>query len=180
MVLALSAVANAYVFQAISSDPDDLNGMATITLKTDTTEKLTNMVANPGNASEIYVTSNGSDRLSQYFLAVEPAVWNLVVSAGSLYASDAVKIKLWSPSTAGADAEQCYELKQGDDVLYKGAFFAAAGSIGVPTVALTLPYADAPIALTFSQCPNVPEPGSMLAMFTGIVGLAGFAIRRRK
>lgn len=26
----------------------------------------------------------------------------------------------------------------------------------------------------------VPEPGSMLAMFTGIVGMAGFALRRRK
>ncbi|MCX6343877.1 MAG: PEP-CTERM sorting domain-containing protein, partial [Armatimonadetes bacterium] len=34
--------------------------------------------------------------------------------------------------------------------------------------------------ITMSRCPLVPEPGSMVAMLSGLIGLAGFSIRRRK
>ncbi len=36
------------------------------------------------------------------------------------------------------------------------------------------------LTMEFGDCTCIPEPGSMLAMFSGLVGLVGFGIRRRK
>jgi len=36
------------------------------------------------------------------------------------------------------------------------------------------------VAFTLGEAEIVPEPGSMVAMFSGLVGLVGFGIRRRK
>ncbi|MGI6294963.1 MAG: PEP-CTERM sorting domain-containing protein [Armatimonadota bacterium] len=62
--------------------------------------------------------------------------------------------------------------------------FGKTGSMTNPDATFSYYYDGTPLAFTLyasTVAPvEVPEPGSMLAMFSGLVGLVGFGIRRRK
>jgi len=197
MVMGMAAGANAYVIQAVTNDGIGTGGygMATITMNSATTPKAINMVANPGTSSEISVWDGvtANQRLSTYFTASEPTVWNL-----KLYVADAfptadkgtditgVLLKMWAPSIAGADSTKDYALKAGNTVLWTGKFFSTAStSAAVAPISYAFNFSDnwgdlrgKTVDLTFGAA--VPEPGSMVAMLSGLAGLVGFGIRRRK
>ena len=58
--------------------------------------------------------------------------------------------------------------------------YETSGSITTPVFSTTFAYDGTSIPLQLVASADVPEPGSMLAMFSGLVGLVGFGIRRRK
>ncbi len=55
-----------------------------------------------------------------------------------------------------------------------------SGKQATPNYTANIAFTGEPIALQLVAQSQVPEPGSMLAMFSGLVGLVGFGIRRRK
>jgi hypothetical protein len=64
-------------------------------------------------------------------------------------------------------------------VVWTSAASALAGGRTVQTVS-GLALGNYNLTYSEVQAPDVPEPGSMLALGSGLVGLMGFAIRRRK
>lgn len=84
-----------------------------------------------------------------------------------------------NPSTGG-DPDLKVKLMQGDTVLWD---FAqnVSGNQDAPLFSLDFVCVDStPINLQLVASTIVPEPGSMVALFSGLVGLVGFGIRRRK
>jgi len=147
--------------------------------------------------AEVGSTIGGVSRISKDYRApldlvnfkglANAKVWNLSLSIQG-GTQGPIKLIGWLPTAAAgvitADADQIVELRQGDVVLWavpKG----VGGTSTAPQFTKTdFAYDGAnPIALqlvAYTPGPIVPEPGSMVAMFSGLVGLAGFAIRRRK
>lgn len=83
-----------------------------------------------------------------------------------------------NPSTDG-DPDLKVKLMQGDTVLWD---FAqnVSGKSAAPLFTLNFVSDGTPINLQLVASAIVPEPGSMVALFSGLVGLVGFGIRRRK
>jgi hypothetical protein len=178
LTMVMAASANAYVLQAVTGAASDgLGGMPTITLSDTGTAKAAPLEVNPGVNSEVYSTT-GADRLKVHTV-VGATKWNLVVAAGPNWSKGDILLKLWSPNLGTADPKGNWKISKGAETLYTGTFFAKTGTAAAPTFSKVFAYSGTPIALTFEVAP-VPEPGSMVAMFSGLIGLAGFGIRRRK
>jgi len=126
------------------------------------------------------------------YLATSPDAWIIQVWAGENWAGSTLAFRLWSSGTASTD--QVRRLKVLYDatgtytagtILANNIAFATGKSATAPLVNIVLPAfktaapksANSGIYLSFE---TVPEPGSMVAMLSGLVGLAGYAIRRRK
>lgn len=115
----------------------------------------------------------------------ETKVWDLVIYVWGLGAGT-VKLDGWvntglnmiDPSTEG-DPDVLVQLWKGDDVIWT-APMSSSGSATAPqwTTSFAIGEGYTPLRLVASTI--VPEPGSMVALFSGLVGLVGFGIRRRK
>jgi len=146
--------------------------------------------------AEISITNGATTRINKDYRAPITAanagranakVWDLVLTINGA-ASGNVALFGWIAATGKVDGtETIVELYRGAELLWT----AAPGASGTSTA----PNFNAAKANNFVfdgqsiplqlRCytpggPIVPEPGSMVAMFSGLVGLAGFAIRRRK
>jgi len=125
------------------------------------------------------------------FVAAAPAEWVFEVWTGAGYVSDMVAFRLYG-SAAGLDPTpmMLYVISDPTETYAAGHVLATnivatAGTAASPTLLLELPafktatpeLAGNGIILGFKA---VPEPGSMVAMLSGLVGLVGFGIRRRK
>lgn len=115
----------------------------------------------------------------------ETKVWDLVMfCVGG--APQTMRLDGWLPATAtlqeGGNLRVWLQDSQGN-VLWEVPY-NTSGAQGTPTFSKTFAYDGTPINLQLvasTVAPvEVPEPGSMLAMFSGLVGLVGFGIRRRK
>lgn len=117
-------------------------------------------------------------------LAGQTKTWNL-----SLYivggAPGGIKLDGWMVPTAmldlstGVDPNIVVTLKQGDTILWTVPY-SVSGTSALPTFTHNFAYDGTPIALQLVATAPVPEPGSMVALFSGLIGLVGFGIRRRK
>jgi len=82
--------------------------------------------------------------------------------------------------STGGDPNIKVELKQGDKVLWTVPY-GVSGSSTAPTFTLATPLSYTGNAISLQVVAStVPEPGSMVALFSGLIGLVGFGIRRRK
>lgn len=142
--------------------------------------------SNPGNAAELISIGSAGDataRVYQDRRAALPATngasieWNLRCQVGSSYPDANVLVKVWQPSgTYNLDASDMIVSLIVGDKTYSITPNSATSEAN-PLFSFTLPAGTTDFKLVAS---TVPEPGSMFAMLSGLVGLAGFGIRRRK
>jgi len=108
-----------------------------------------------------------------------PKVWNLVINASG---PGTVTLKAWMLSSAAADiADGCdnkVALVQNGVKLFEWDASTPSGTSVAPNFTGDFEFTGTPIELQLVSV--VPEPGSMLAMLSGLVGLVGYGIRRRK
>jgi len=139
--------------------------------------------------------------------ASETLVWQITVATRSTYKSNVFKLAVWNETGsandlddnwggvigtqpniqpargAGFDPQNAFfvRLYQGETLLYT--FDPTQnGTSTTPMFTATFPIeagALLPNFFTLKREP-IPEPGSMLALASGLVGLAGFAVRRRR
>jgi len=142
----------------------------------------------------------GSDKRAP-LTAGQTKVWDIVVAAGSTYAPTALRFAWYAGAgandpvgtIAGTPVEYVLEVVNDPTGLNSGFVWKSQDPTGgtstaplgyldwtqFPKVADKSAMMESGIKLRFTVKP-VPEPGSMLALASGIVGLAGFGIRRRK
>jgi len=202
MVMGLAAAASAgvndnWVIQLRASDLNGANFMTatqfgTNATKTDGNDAGTDALlsGNPGTAAEIYCTDLGGASPRWYKdirapFAGATKVWNLVLTAGISYADTKIKVTGWNPTGASYDllpsalSGFTVTLYQGPTVIYR--FDPDVnGTSTAPQFTKIFDYSGSPIALQLKMEPIIPEPGSMVAVLSGLVGLVGFGIRRRK
>lgn len=184
-----------------ASTPSAVNGSA----YTSTTATIRDLSAVGGGSG---LTTNLKAALDQTD-AVQTQVWdNLKLWVGSGYTSTTLSLKIWTIGVSANGPNLKLEVTQAlagsgfevGQVIFDTAstVFAADTSKRYPWTTINLypnlsvlktgTSADNPavtfrlVATTPASGPVVitPEPGSMLAMFSGLVGLVGFGIRRRK
>jgi len=127
-------------------------------------------------------------------------VWNLKVYAGDSFAST-IYLTMWNPTAGDIDPAEGFtvklysvsafggertEITPSLDLALNGTFSTSTGISG-NKVQTSMPFtlgqagdATHPYLFELVAAPAVPEPGSMLAMFSGLIGLVGYGIRRRK
>lgn len=118
----------------------------------------------------------------------ETKVWDLVVFVVNDPSPQTMRLDMWMATASGNTLQEggnqrvWLQFANGD--LIWEAPYDLGGKAAEPQFRYNLAYNGAPIYLQLvaSTVPpvEVPEPGSMLAMFSGLVGLVGFGIRRRK
>jgi len=114
--------------------------------------------------------------------------WNLIVRAGTAFAGSTFTLSAWNPTGTAYDIDATLadaapgckiQLYQGDQLLYQ--FDPAKnGTSAAPQWSQSFSIAAGQEVSGFRLCYIVPEPGSMVAMLSGLIGLVGFGIRRRK
>lgn len=113
-------------------------------------------------------------------VAGEIKVWDLVMFCVG-EAPQTMRLDAWLPASAmlSEGGNLKVWLQMGDEILWEVPY-DTSGTVGAPIFTTNIAYDGTPIALQLVASADVPEPGSMLAMFSGLVGLVGFGIRRRK
>jgi len=124
-----------------------------------------------------------------------PSTWLLEAWAPSAFEGSAITLRLWGTTASTNKPTGTWTVtKVYDPVLNSWArtplgtincnTITSAGSTASPwfMTTLTLSKTDAPYTATNGYLIelSIPEPGSMLAMLSGLVGLVGFGIRRRR
>lgn len=160
-------------------------------------------VSTSGTVRDLSATGGGYGLTTNTVLALDQTgadqvqTWDdIELWAGSGYTNAALQLRIWG---IGIDADGpalklvVTQAKAGSGFAVGDIVFdsLAVGSKHYPTLAIDLSSsiavlktgtAEAP-AVTFrltATTPGIPEPGSMLAMLSGLIGLVGFGIRRRK
>lgn len=125
----------------------------------------------------------------------DPKKFILAAWCGSDYAESTFKVKLWGSGTTTLPTGDWKLNKLYDPIsnewgkteLAANFVKVTAGTTTDPWVTVTLPVFKAADPMPYGkgyilELTNVPipEPGSMVAMLSGLVGLVGFGIRRRK
>lgn len=112
-------------------------------------------------------------------LVGETKVWNLYTSIQS-QTTGTIRLDMWvaniiDPSTDG-DPDLLVQLFKGSELIWTAPYGVKSTS-QAPMFSYVVDYGT---ELQLVASAIVPEPGSMVALFSGLVGLVGFGIRRRK
>jgi hypothetical protein len=196
MVMALAAAAGAYTIQG--GPTANSGGSFMISTANDNaptpindTVSVQTWLALAGN-QDWNGASGGAGALNlRMFDTTPPALWTLAAYVESATQNPTLTITIYGANGLLADvAGKTWELRNKatgallDDVVWSTTMISSA------TAGLTYTFTDTSgmvgaanaVALTLGekQGPVVPEPGSMVAMLSGLVGFVGFGIRRRK
>jgi len=194
MVMGLAVAGNAYVFQGVGGlDATGSNAAPTLTWGTNTSasskdvswQDTAGVLAIAGD--QTWKPGNAVVWKYQYFVTAAPAhdIFSLGLWGAQNYPASDVFVKIWANSVVGLDLTKTYELKNAvtNQVYWTGKITGTSNKTApLLSVSITAPKTANPnndaMLVTFGA--TVPEPGSMLAMLSGLVGLVGFGIRRRK
>lgn len=179
LLCSLSTFAGAYVFSASATG-------ASSNIQFGTGSSSTISLGYPPANSVIFGVVNDTGGLcSKLILPTDPGKWDLAIW-GNSYTNNTTMLSIWvtssgTESTPGGNiAGQIWQFKSiaGGNVLWTGAIPASGTlfQLSIPIVNSAFPMVDA--NYTFQR--TVPEPASIAALLSGIVGFAGLALRRRK
>ena len=148
---------------------------------------LTPPTGTPGELISLLVPGQRTSKDVRAPLTVgQTKIWNL-----SLYivggAAGTIKLDGWMATSAnqlnhstGGDPDIKLQLKMGETVLWT-APYDSSGAQATPQFTTNIAFSGTPIDLQLvASAVPIPEPGSMAAVLSGLVGLVGFGIRRRK
>lgn len=127
------------------------------------------------------IASTISNRVNKDYRAPvgdAPKVWDLLmyINGGT---TGTITLKGWVPAAMKIDDPMLVvQLRQGNNVLFTFTP-GSSGAASAPQYTGTFDFNGTPIPLQLVAT-VVPEPGSILALASGLVGLVGFGIRRRK
>lgn len=133
-------------------------------------------------------TYSGTDVINKDWRAPlafgETKIWDITVYVHDGPAQNMI-VTAWGAGTGDALLNEGGEvrvwLQYADGTMIYEFLPDVSGKQATPNFTGTIAYDGTnPIALQLVAQHDVPEPGSMLAMFSGLVGLVGFGIRRRK
>lgn len=117
-----------------------------------------------------------------YAADAQEIVWDLKLETGSAWnTDDLVTVAWWCPSSSYAPPAAPWQIQ----VFRNGQLvdkFVDSGAYGTSSLKVLGSYEMAAGSVEDWQivATAVPEPGSIVAMLSGLVGLAGYGIRRRK
>lgn len=142
------------------------------------------LVGTPAEISSL-ISPRASKDVRSPILANDSSTWDLTLfnngGTGTITLTGwmATLTNQLNPSTAG-DQNLKIELFQGSTLLWTVPQLTS-GTAAAPTFTRNFDFvAGSPISLQLVATTVVPEPGSMVALLSGLVGLVGFGIRRRK
>ena len=191
MVMGLAGAAGAYVIQGTSTVTPGTTWLIS-TAADNVASPVTNPAGNqtwfalPGDNNWSGTGADGGLFYRKFQKTTAPAKWTLMAFVDDATASPTMTVKIYGSSATNiADiVGQTWALwnKETGAELARGIWAStslAASPLITYTFANTAGMVGQENALALSLG-AVPEPGSMVAMLSGLVGLAGFGIRRRK
>jgi hypothetical protein len=189
MVMGLAGMASAYVIQGNAA----VHGIGTFTISTANSNAPTAM--NDASGSQQWFVLPGAvgentgvagTLYYRMYKSPGPAAWTFKAFVEDATADPSMTVNIWGASaSAVADlVGKTWELKVGGVSKQVETWDAAHVSAGAPMFSYTWADTSGMVgvanAVTVTLGEVVPEPGSMVAMLSGLVGLVGFGIRRRK
>jgi len=188
MVLALGVAANAYVFNA--TVVDTAAGSGGNVQFADMNPKTGSWTAAQEPYLAVATFVNSSPLVTYWTNVAVPDKWTISVWAKGNWTGSNAVLKFWvqnlgNGGTLGSVITgKTWGIWDQNNNLLKSFTIGGTSSEASPTAIVQIgavPVVSDPAteALTFTFG-EVPEPGSMLAMLSGLVGLVGFGIRRRK
>lgn len=201
MVMGMSVAASAYVFGGSAKSLDGTNYMTALQFGDSADSKSAQPSPTSGTVELALPTNQtwdpGEDTgaLNYKFLAKTDAVnvttgWTIMLWGNNYASSDGMaRVRFWIASagnggTLGSIVEGGWQLTDGaGNVLWTGLVDPLKKNETTPWIDLTLAVhntATPNVDATKLVLGAVPEPGSMVALFSGLVGLVGYGIRRRK
>jgi len=125
-------------------------------------------------------------------VVAETKVWDLQVGAREAYSGSTLELRIWNPTGDANDivSPLIVEIAVVKDptglvngFTWDNAVNGASNGTGAVKINLTNAIASLKGGSAIDlqvRCKPVPEPGSIVAMLSGLVGLMGYGIRRRK
>lgn len=197
----------AYIWGLNATDPSGANYGSSVSLGTAGNTTATQSWPTPtaAYAGEVVFTGSlGPDMVKTTirktnFTTTDPHVWNIQIWAATGYAASTVDVRLWTGVSTSFPTGTWYLYKLYDPIAAQWpatpVLLGQVSSFSVtsqtnPLLKVNLPVFKTDLPLNAGQgyilqlrdsvIPPIPEPGSLVAVLSGLVGLAGFGIRRRR
>lgn len=182
MLFACAAMANAWVVTASWKSPAGTLYNNNLTIGNPANSLLTLPPAQDGTL--VGAISKEGNLYFRFYQTAVPAdtQWTILLWGNNYTAGTEGRFRVWIANAVGLDMRPWELRNAANEVVWTGAVDTTKNAETKPWIDVMLPVinaTDPQMAATYTFGP-VPEPGSVVALCSGLIGLVGFGIRRRK